>query len=83
MSSSTGLNQVTPAPDPLVFCETEEILENYRRNETVIDLSRIPDEIRDSVISAFEAEAGKGKSKVLRYFIDNRLNLLMDNINDF
>jgi 5'-3' exonuclease, N-terminal resolvase-like domain/T4 RNase H, C terminal len=69
--------------DYTVFCDREDILRNYKRNEMLVDLSKIPENIQSSIIKEYENEAGKNRSKILPYFIKNRLNNLMDYITDF
>lgn len=60
-----------------------ELSENFLRNRTVIDLSFIPTDVREAILNEYEAEAGKGKSKMLKYFMDKKLSGLFNNINDF
>jgi hypothetical protein len=67
---------------PEDFCD-EEMLRNYRRNEQLVDLSFTPQSIRDDVIEIYNAQAGKDRSKLFNYFVDNRLKNLMESINEF
>jgi hypothetical protein len=59
------------------------MLRNYRRNEQLVDLSFTPQSIRDDVIEIYNAQAGKDRSKLFNYFVDNRLKNLMESINEF
>ncbi len=68
--------------EPDDFCD-EAMLRNYRRNEILIDLSKVPEEVRSDVLRVFEEEKGKNRSKLMKYFVDKRLNNLMDFISDF
>ena len=61
---------------------SEEVLRGIKRNEMLIDLTRIPDNIKDEVLYKYE-EDGKGRSHLLNYFIKNRLKNLLENINEF
>ena len=62
---------------------TDEALEKYQRNKTLIDLSEVPQEIRDQVVESYKEQDGKNRSKVLKYFMDHRLKHLMKDIGDF
>ena len=64
------------------FCN-EEMLRNFKRNETLIDLSKTPKNIREKIIAEYEQQAGKDRSKLFNYFIKNKLKVLMESINDF
>lgn len=60
-----------------------EIKRNYMRNIHLIDLSRIPDNIRKQVIEMYSSYEKKDKSKLLNYFIKNKLKNLMSDIQEF
>lgn len=68
--------------DPEVFCN-DEMLRGWKRNEQLIDLNCIPITIRESVVSSYEEQANKDRSKLFNYFIAKKLKNLMDSINDF
>ena len=55
---------------------------NYKRNETLIDLNFIPENIEQQVLEQFE-NSNPPKGKVFNYLVKHRLNNLMDNIGDF
>jgi len=62
----------------------ENILRNYHRNEQLIDLNFIPEEISTKIIDQYKVQAGtRDKSKLMKYFIDNKLKNLMDSIGEF
>jgi len=68
--------------EPESFCNNE-MLRNYKRNEQLIDLSYIPDEVRTKIMSQYEEQSGKGRDKLFNYFINNRLKHLMEAISEF
>jgi hypothetical protein len=68
--------------EPERFC-TELMLRNYKRNEQLIDLTKIPDHISDKILESFAEQEGKKPNKLLDYFIANRLKNLTENIGDF
>lgn len=61
----------------------EDILRNWIRNRTLIDLRCIPDNIQQSIIQMYESEADKPRDKMFNYFIQHRMKLLMESIGDF
>lgn len=68
--------------DPNKFCDSE-MLRNYRRNESLIDLSLIPENIQLSIISAYENRSIGDRKKMFNYFVKNKLKYLMDSISEF
>ena len=67
--------------EPEEFC-TETMLRNYKRNQMLIDLECIPDDIKKEVLEQF-VQQQKDRSKLFNYFIEHRLKNLMENINEF
>lgn len=68
--------------NPSDFCEGDS-LEYFKRNTVLIDLSNIPGYVREGILNEFKSQEQKGKSKMLKYFMDKRLSNLLSNINDF
>lgn len=56
---------------------------NYIRNKSLIDLSLVPDNIKNKVLESFRTQTSRGKEKLLNYFIEHKLKNLMQNIGDF
>jgi hypothetical protein len=56
---------------------------NYMRNRQLIDLRFIPAEIGAKVIEAYDKQEGKGREKLMNYFIANKLKNLMESIGEF
>lgn len=54
----------------------------FARNKTLIDLSQTPSDIREKVIESFNQPV-KDRSKLLDYFIKNKLRNLMESISEF
>ena len=68
--------------EPSDYCN-EEMMRNYHRNRTLIDLSYIPDNIKEKCTETF-LDAPEGNRKhLLNYFIKKKLKSLMENIGDF
>lgn len=68
--------------DPKEFCD-EKMLRGYLRNQQLVDLNFIPSDIKKEVLVQYEQQAGKGRDKLFNYFIDRRLKLLLESINEF
>ena len=59
------------------------ISRNWARNAQLVDLTMIPNNIKEGVINKYNEENGKDKSKLFNYFISHNLKLLMDSVGDF
>lgn len=68
--------------EPESFCD-EVMLRNYKRNELLIDLSKIPTEYREKILDAYDNTPKRGREKLLNYFIQNRMKQLMEHIQEF
>jgi len=68
--------------DPRDFCD-DNMLRGYMRNQQLVDLTFIPENLREQVMVEYEAQAGKGRSKLFNYFIEKRLKNLLESINEF
>ena len=68
--------------EPEDFCDSM-MLRNYKRNESLIDLSKIPQEYQDKILDAFENVKENGKDKIFNFFIKNRMRNLMEHIQEF
>ena len=55
----------------------------FERNKQLIDLTMIPENIKEQVINKYEEEAGKDRSKVFNYFIKYNLKNLMESVGEF
>lgn len=68
--------------NPEEFCD-ENMLRGWKRNEQLVDLSFVPENIKKQVLEEYEAQAGKTKSKLFDYFIQHRLKNLMADLDQF
>ncbi|AMQ65946.1 RNaseH [Stenotrophomonas phage vB_SmaS-DLP_6] len=69
--------------DVATICDTDSKLRNWKRNEQLVDLTRTPQDIKDAILSQYESEAGKNRSKLTNYFISRKLKHLHEHINEF
>lgn len=57
---------------------------NYCRNETLIDLTKTPEDLKQSIINNFEEQdPWHNKGKVFPYLVANRMNRLIENAQEF
>ena len=56
---------------------------NYWRNRKLIDLHYIPKEIKEKIMESYQGQTGKGREKLMNYFIANKLKNLMESIGEF
>lgn len=63
---------------------TNPLLEhNWNRNKKLIDLSETPEEIQDAIIKDFLSQLNKDRSRLLSYFMSNKLRILTEHISEF
>jgi len=62
---------------------TDDIYRNYQRNKKLIDLSDIPESIRESIINNFNGQTKTPNMKVLNYLIKKRCNNLIEVVEEF
>ena len=67
----------------LAKCPEDTWRRNYRRNETLIDFNKIPNDIQDEILREFENVKVGSREGLFDYFIKNRLNNLIDNLGEF
>ena len=67
---------------PEEFCN-EDMLRNFKRNEMLIDLTKIPETLKTSILDTYEAAKGKTRQEFMNYMIANRLKNLIEVIDEF
>jgi len=67
---------------PEEFC-TDDMLRNFKRNEMLIDLTRIPESLKQSIIDTYEGTKGHTRQEFMNYMITNRLKNLLEVIDEF
>jgi hypothetical protein len=68
--------------EPKEFCN-EDMLRNYARNEMLIDLTRIPESLKESILHSYDESKGRTKQEFMNYMIANRLKNLLEVIDEF
>jgi hypothetical protein len=61
----------------------ETMIRNWSRNETLIDLSMIPESISESIISTYNETKPASRQQFMNYMIANRLKNLLEVIDEF
>ena len=61
----------------------EDVQKNFERNKRLIDLSCIPEDVNDAILSAYENQTPPSRKKIYPYFVKKRLKNLMENIQEF
>ena len=61
----------------------EEVKRNYQRNDKLINLDNIPDELEKEIMFEFKEAPCGDRSKLLNYFIQSRLKNLTSEIGEF
>lgn len=68
---------------PEQFITNDEMWRNFQRNRELVDLSRIPEDIKEAIIDSYEKQKGGDRSGLLNYFIANRMKQMIELIDEF
>lgn len=68
---------------PEAFCSTETMLRNYKRNEELIDLRRIPADIQKRILDSYTSTTHVGKSEFFNYLVASGLKELTGAVSEF
>jgi len=68
--------------EPKDFCN-DEMLRNFYRNELMIDLTKIPDVVKEKILNSYESVKGRTKQEFVNYMIANRLKNLIEVAHEF
>ena len=61
----------------------DELKRNYQRNDALINLDNIPEELEQCILDDFKGATCGDRSKLLDYFMDKRLKTLTEQIGEF
>ena len=61
----------------------DEVKRNYQRNNTLINLDNVPENLEKEIMVDFSEAPCGDRSKILNYFIQSRLKELTESIGDF
>lgn len=68
--------------EPEQFCD-ENMLRNYKRNQQLVDLDYIPDNISRQILEMYDQYELNSRKGLLNYFIKNKLKLLTESVGEF
>jgi hypothetical protein len=55
----------------------------FDRNTLMIDLSQVPQQYQEQILSDYDVEKDIGRSKLFNYFVEKKLKNLITDIQDF
>ena len=61
----------------------DEVKRNYQRNDKLINLDNVPEELEKEIMFEFKEAPCGDRSKLLNYFIQSRLKNLTETIGEF
>ena len=64
-------------------CRTDDERRNWQRNVGLVDFAYIPEDIKESVMTAFEVPVRGDKNAIMNYLIKNKCRLLLNEIEEF
>jgi len=67
---------------PKEFCD-EKMLRGYIRNEIMVNLDKIPNQIQEKVLNLYNTQVPVGRSEIMNYFMENKLKTLTEHMSDF
>lgn len=74
------INWLNQSPED--FCN-DEMLRNFKRNEMLIDLDKIPLSIRENILDTYDKTESHTRQEFMNYMIANRLKNLIEVIDEF
>ena len=67
----------------LAKCPRDTWIRNWQRNETLIDLTKIPSELQENIVQEYDNVKTADRSKLYGYFVEKKLSKLIQSIGDF
>ena len=64
------------------FCN-DRMLRNYHRNEQLVSLDKIPNDINKQIVDQYTNYSDNGRTRMFNYFVNNKLKNLIEHIGDF
>ena len=62
---------------------TSEIAEGWNRNRMLIDLTKTPEDIKESIIHSYTSQTNKDKTALYDYFVKHDMKRMIESIEDF
>jgi len=64
------------------FCD-DGMKQRYERNKNLIDLSMIPEELQEEIVTTYENAEVRDRSQLFNYFVKKKLSKLLGSIQEF
>jgi hypothetical protein len=65
-------------------CRTDEERRNWDRNEILVSFSRIPEDLKETIIQEYiQTQPKVDRNKIMNYLIKNKCRLLLNNLEEF
>lgn len=71
------------AKEPTTFCTNDIMMRGYKRNQLLVDLDYVPENIKDQIVEAYDNVKPSTRQNMLNYFIEKRLKNLIEVIDEF
>ena len=68
---------------PSSMPQDEQFQRNYQRNRVLVDFNCIPKDLVEEIINTYKAQGNKDKSKLLNYFIENKMKNMIELVGEF
>lgn len=69
--------------EPDEFCVNESMRRGYKRNQMLVDLTFIPEDIRNKIIQTYETTKPANKMTMMSYLMEKRLKSLVEVMDEF
>jgi hypothetical protein len=69
--------------DPSTMPQDDAFIKRYEQNKKLVDFSSIPKEIEELIINTYMEQPKKDRSKLLNYFIVNKMKNMLEVITEF
>lgn len=70
--------------EPLSVWKGTPQWKNIERNQKLVDLSFVPDDVKADIVNKYqEVKAGRDRSKLMSYFMKNKMSVMMQHIGEF
>jgi hypothetical protein len=66
-----------------IACKNDDERRNWHRNTTLVSFKHIPDDIKESIMQAFEVKPTGDKNAIMNYLIKKKCRLLLNEIEEF
>lgn len=82
--STVMVNDATKLDRTELICENKNQLEAFKRNQTLIDMSYIPEQYKKAILDEWKnVQENPPKNRLRKYFIEKRMRLLFNKIKEF